>query len=146
MNPTRTSGGRALRAPCSAGMSVGLTNAAANWTSYGRSGVVFTGSQVRKDDITDGVTNTYLLGEKYLNPSNYTNGTDLSDSNCMYSGSAVNNQRSTMDSPPVQDRGYPAGSLGVLLFRRPPRQQLLLRFLRRLGPLDQLFDQSGRSS
>jgi prepilin-type N-terminal cleavage/methylation domain-containing protein len=104
----------------------GFTFADANWqpfyqtcigylpnnggTTYGEpNGVIYTGSQVRKDDITDGLTNTFLLGEKYLNPSNYSNGLDKGDSKSMFSGCAVDNERTTyplngMLGTPLQDR------------------------------------------
>ena len=73
-------------------------------------GVIYMGSQVRKDDITDGPSNTYLLGEKYLVPDNYTssenltNGKDSGDTRSMYSGCTTDNERSTLVSPPMQDR------------------------------------------
>ena len=37
-------------------------------------GIVFAGSMIRMSDITNGASNTYLVGEKYLDPDNYTNG------------------------------------------------------------------------
>jgi prepilin-type N-terminal cleavage/methylation domain-containing protein len=65
-------------------------------SSYGEpNGVIYLGSQLRKDDITDGLTNTILLGEKYLNPNNYSNGADKGDSKSMYSGCTFDNERTT---------------------------------------------------
>jgi prepilin-type N-terminal cleavage/methylation domain-containing protein/prepilin-type processing-associated H-X9-DG protein len=42
-------------------------------------GVVYVGSLIKIADITDGTTNTYLLGEKYLDPDNYASGNDEGD-------------------------------------------------------------------
>jgi prepilin-type N-terminal cleavage/methylation domain-containing protein len=42
-------------------------------------GVVYVGSLIKIADITDGTSNTYLLGEKYLDPDNYANGNDAGD-------------------------------------------------------------------
>ncbi len=78
--------------------------------SYGEpNGVIYLGSQVRKDDITDGTTNTFLMGEKYLNPDNYSNGADKGDSKSMYSGCSYDNERTTyglngMTGTPIRDR------------------------------------------
>ena len=49
-------------------------------------GVIFTLSRVTKDDITDGMSNTYLLGEKYLIPDDWMNGLEGTDNNPIYAG------------------------------------------------------------
>jgi prepilin-type N-terminal cleavage/methylation domain-containing protein/prepilin-type processing-associated H-X9-DG protein len=60
----------------------------AGWTdAIQRSNGVFYGtSQTTTADITDGTTNTYLIGEKYLTPANYTTNTDAGDDQNMYTG------------------------------------------------------------
>ena len=42
-------------------------------------GICITHSTVKMADITDGASNTFLLGEKYINPDNYLNGQDGGD-------------------------------------------------------------------
>ena len=42
-------------------------------------GISYLRSRVKMIDITDGTSNTYLLGEKYLTPDNYLNGVDPAD-------------------------------------------------------------------
>ena len=39
-------------------------------------GIVYVGSMIKIADVTDGTSNTYLLGEKYLVPDDYENGND----------------------------------------------------------------------
>ena len=39
-------------------------------------GVCYSCSEVNLSWITDGLSNTYMLGEKYLDPDNYANGLD----------------------------------------------------------------------
>jgi prepilin-type N-terminal cleavage/methylation domain-containing protein/prepilin-type processing-associated H-X9-DG protein len=49
-------------------------------------GVVYTGSTCSVDSVTDGISNTYLLGEKYLPPDDYMNGQDGGDNENAYMG------------------------------------------------------------
>lgn len=49
-------------------------------------GVMFPGSQTQPEGITDGLSNTYLLGEKGLNVDSYTNGLDPGDNENAYMG------------------------------------------------------------
>ena len=42
-------------------------------------GVIFRHSQCLVADITDGISNTYLIGERYMNPDYYATGTDADD-------------------------------------------------------------------
>jgi prepilin-type N-terminal cleavage/methylation domain-containing protein len=67
------------------------------------SGVVFRTSEVNFLQITRGTSNTWLAGEKYLNPVNYYTGADSSDNENMYVGSDNDIQRCTYN-PPLQDK------------------------------------------
>jgi prepilin-type N-terminal cleavage/methylation domain-containing protein/prepilin-type processing-associated H-X9-DG protein len=42
-------------------------------------GVIYCGSMIRPVDVTDGTSNTYLIGEKYMNYDCYETGTDAAD-------------------------------------------------------------------
>jgi prepilin-type N-terminal cleavage/methylation domain-containing protein len=80
------------------------------WTGWpdasGFNGVVFQRSQVRFADITNGTSNTYLVGEKYLDPDLYYNGNDAGDNENQYVGFDNDTTRTTF-FPPLQDRsGY----------------------------------------
>lgn len=55
-----------------------------------QSGVSYQRSQVTVADITDGASNTFLIGEKYMNSSHYTDGKDLGDKDTMYCGDDLN--------------------------------------------------------
>src|SRR5581483_2551930 len=50
-----------------------------NWNNANYTGVIYTHSATRMIDITRGTSNTYLIGEKYLNALNYRTGNDLGD-------------------------------------------------------------------
>lgn len=54
-------------------------NATSGWCSYNSTnltGVIYSRTGTPLKDITDGLSNTYLIGERYLNPDFYTNGGD----------------------------------------------------------------------
>ncbi len=65
-------------------------------------GVSFPRSEIRMADITDGVSNTYLVGEKYMNSDCYETGGDYGDNEGMYVGCANNITRVTFGAP-LQD-------------------------------------------
>ena len=58
-------------------------------------GICYFRSQVRMSDITDGASNTYLLGEKYLCPDHYYDGLDLGDAGVLYLGYNNDTHRAT---------------------------------------------------
>jgi prepilin-type N-terminal cleavage/methylation domain-containing protein/prepilin-type processing-associated H-X9-DG protein len=46
---------------------------------YYTSGIIYRRSKVKLVDVQDGAANTYLAGEKYINPDHYSDGTSPSD-------------------------------------------------------------------
>jgi prepilin-type processing-associated H-X9-DG protein len=65
-----------------------------------QSGIMFYRSQLKISQISDGTTNTYLVGEKYLNPAAYDGaaasidpGWDLGENQSMYTGFEWDNHR-----------------------------------------------------
>ncbi len=95
------------------GCGVGSGNAPANWTeandgsfdnwaSGNCSGVVYQRSELPTAWIRDGMTNTYLLFEKYLDPDHYTNGKDGEDNEALYIGANPDVIRSA--SRPFRDK------------------------------------------
>jgi prepilin-type N-terminal cleavage/methylation domain-containing protein/prepilin-type processing-associated H-X9-DG protein len=49
-------------------------------------GISYGGSMITVADVTDGTSNTYMLGEKYVNPDWYTTGGDLGDNESALGG------------------------------------------------------------
>ncbi len=49
-------------------------------------GIIYCGSLVRMSDVTDGASNTYLAGEKYMVPDYYETGGDYGDNESAYNG------------------------------------------------------------
>lgn len=71
-----------------------------------RNGIAHQRSQVTVAEIRDGTSNTYLIGEKYLNPDDYTTGSDGADNENLYVGVDNDHYRFTHVSfgSPRQDR------------------------------------------
>ena len=129
------------------------------WFKYGTAayadsrGVIFYAGSCRLHDITDGASNTYLVGEKYLNPDGYLNSGDYGTDNSWDEGFDWDNVRfvrygnfSANDSTytyfyPMQDTRRRRGRPGLVAsqhVRQRPFKQLQYVLLRRLGPGDQL--------
>jgi prepilin-type N-terminal cleavage/methylation domain-containing protein/prepilin-type processing-associated H-X9-DG protein len=51
-----------------------------------QTGISYQRSQVTMADIKDGTSQTFCIGEKYVNRDHYTDGKDLGDNDSMYSG------------------------------------------------------------
>lgn len=83
-----------------------LANAATyTWPQMNRTGVIFQRSETTAAHIRDGLSNTYLLGEKYLNPDHYTTGGTADDDQHMYTGYDRDTCRlARNDIGPGQDR------------------------------------------
>jgi prepilin-type processing-associated H-X9-DG protein len=65
-------------------------------------------SEVTSPMITDGTSKTYLIGEKFLDPGHYENGTNAGDDQSLYVGFDRDNARSgNILHPPIQDRNVP---------------------------------------
>jgi prepilin-type N-terminal cleavage/methylation domain-containing protein/prepilin-type processing-associated H-X9-DG protein len=81
------------------------------WVGLRETGVVFRISTIRLADITDGTSQTYLIGEKYVQADLYKTGQDGGDNQSAYVGFDADNCRFTgsKDSyadylPPARDR------------------------------------------
>lgn len=68
-------------------------------------GVIFLRSEIRITDIRNGSSNTYLVGEKHVNPLQYYTGKDEGDSEAMFTGMDGCISRSTA-APPIRDTRY----------------------------------------
>jgi prepilin-type N-terminal cleavage/methylation domain-containing protein/prepilin-type processing-associated H-X9-DG protein len=81
-----------------------------DWASYGSgaysqydgdnkaSGVVFGRSEINFRQITDGTSDTYMVGEKYMSTDNYTDGLDLGDNEPAFSGNNSDTLRTTCNN------------------------------------------------
>lgn len=57
-----------------------------------QTGLTFQRSLIRTSQITDGTSQTFLLGEKALSPDKYFDGSYTADDQCVYSGQNNDNQ------------------------------------------------------
>ena len=78
-------------------------------------GISFVHSMIRATDISDGLSNTYLVGEKYVNPQDYASGQDPGDNASLCQGDSFDiarnvavieykdGQQQTIYVPPLKD-------------------------------------------
>ncbi len=75
-----------------------------DWDTADLNGVITRRSQIIEADIEDGLTNTYLLAEKNLNPDHYDSGSARDDNEGCYTGFNNDVNRVTSRSfPPIVD-------------------------------------------
>jgi prepilin-type N-terminal cleavage/methylation domain-containing protein len=65
-------------------------------------GISYQRSMIRSAMVTDGTSNTYLVGERYLMPESYTTGWDPADNSNLFTGYENDNYRCAVGVP-VQD-------------------------------------------
>jgi prepilin-type N-terminal cleavage/methylation domain-containing protein len=81
------------------------TQRLSSWVGWQHNGVIFQRSMVEPRAITDGLSSTYLFGEKFLAPKYYTNGKSDGDDQGICIGFDRDNARSTNSlHPPLLDR------------------------------------------
>jgi prepilin-type processing-associated H-X9-DG protein len=62
-------------------------------------GVIYMGSNIRFGDVSRGLSETFLLGERYINPDHYFTGEDGGDNEAMYVGYDNDTNRETSVLP-----------------------------------------------
>jgi prepilin-type N-terminal cleavage/methylation domain-containing protein len=74
-------------------------------TNEHMTGICYQRSDVQIKHIADGMSQTYLVGERYLNPENYLTGEDYADNSSMFSGFENETIRTTHSPPKVDTPG-----------------------------------------
>jgi len=69
-------------------------------------GIMYACSEVQIKQIEDGLSNTYLVGEKYLDPNGYMDGADYTDTESVYTGNNDDTLRSTFLTPKQDQEGF----------------------------------------
>jgi len=84
--------------------------------AFAPTGIVCALKMTSAAEVQDGLSNTYLVAEKYLEPELYRNGLDPADNECAYIGDNQDITRYTYSGntflPPVQDRRGLVNSIG----------------------------------
>jgi prepilin-type processing-associated H-X9-DG protein len=82
---------------------------AARWqTDFGPppDGVVFRRSRIRLREVPDGLSATYMLGEKYVEPGSIATGLSDDDDQCLYSGHDRDVLRTGLEPPSLDRAGF----------------------------------------
>jgi len=69
-------------------------------------GISYQRSEVRLRDISDGTSNAYMVGEKYLDPAQYHSGLSIRDDQSMLSGDDLDLHSSAENEPTHDTRGF----------------------------------------
>jgi len=77
--------------------------------NYDGSGIVWYTSTIELQQITDGTSSVYMLGEKYVQPDNYFNGVALGDNETWSVGHGDGVVRSSNEPVQQDTPGFPAG-------------------------------------
>jgi prepilin-type N-terminal cleavage/methylation domain-containing protein len=78
-------------------------------------GVIYRRSKTTITDITNGTSNTYMIGEKFMSSANYETGRDYGDNESMMAGADNDTLRSSQD-PPLKDVPYDPDNNGAQPF------------------------------
>ena len=81
----------------------------------GSTGITFQRSTIGFGDISDGTSNTVMIGEKHLFDENYENGKDTGDDMSFLCGDDLDMQRWT-NLPPIPDSVIGSGERNVTSF------------------------------
>jgi len=100
------------------GLAFGDLTTARREATFGElSGLVYGGSEVRSEHVTDGMSNTYLLGERYIDGNHYTTGATGSDNETWVTGTNNDMIRTGGWTPRQDVPGWNNG--GALIFGGP---------------------------
>jgi hypothetical protein len=81
---------------------------ATEWVATNNNGIIYQRSHVTPSQVEDGLSKTYLIGEKFMDPDHYETGESQGDDQSMYVGFDRDNCRSGhFFHPPMQDKNVP---------------------------------------